>query len=268
VTSVPDPLAARSPVLLALFGWYLRFWYVPRHFGSIRVSRAGLPQVPPGASLVIYSNHASWWDPAMYILLGLTLLPDRIGYGPMEAQELERYGLLRRMGVFGIDPGTPRGAAAFLQTGRRILADPRGTLWVTAEGRFTDPRVRPLTLRPGIAHLARHVPGLVFVPLALEYSFWNESRPEALAHFGPPIAPGAARDPAEVTTALTAALTETMDALAEESMARDPALFQPILRGGAGVGGVYDVWRRLRAWSAGRRFEPAHVRRSAQGGEG
>jgi 1-acyl-sn-glycerol-3-phosphate acyltransferase len=181
---------------------------------------------------------------------------------------LERYGLLRRMGVFGIDPGTPRGAAAFLQTGRRILADPRGTLWVTAEGRFTDPRVRPLTLRPGIAHLARHVPGLVFVPLALEYSFWNESRPEALAHFGPPIAPGAARDPAEVTTALTAALTETMDALAEESMARDPALFQPILRGGAGVGGVYDVWRRLRAWSAGRRFEPAHVRRSAQGGEG
>ena len=263
-----DPLAARSPVLLTLFGWYLRFWYVPRHFGAVRVSKAGFPQVAGGRSVVIFSNHASWWDPAMYILLGLTLLPERIGYGPMETRELERYGLLRRMGVFGIDPSSPRGAAAFLQVGRRILTNPRGTLWVTAEGRFTDPRVRPLTLRPGIAHLARHVPDLVFMPLALEYSFWNESRPEGLARFGRPIAISATRDPAEVTAELAAALTETMDALAAESMARDPALFQPILRGGAGVGGIYDLWRRLRSWSAGRRFDAAHARRSAQGGKG
>ncbi len=262
-----DPLAARSPILLMLFGWYLRFWYVPRRFGAVRVSRAGLPKVPPGRSLVIYSNHASWWDPAMYILLGLALLPDRIGYGPMETRELQRYGLLRRMGVFGIDPTSPRGAAAFLQAGRRILADPRGTLWVTAEGRFTDPRVRPLTLRPGIAHLAKHVPNLVFVPLAIEYSFWNESQPEALARFGSPIAAGAASDPAELTATLTTGLTGTMDALAAESIARDPALFQTILRGGVGVGGIYDLWRRLRAWIAGRRFDPAHAPRSLRGGE-
>lgn len=268
MTKQQDPLAARSPVLLKLFGWYLRFWYVRRHFGAVRVSKAGLPQVPPGTGVVIYSNHASWWDPAMFILLGLTLLPDRVGYGPMEMQELERYGLLRRMGVFGIDPGSPRGAAAFLQVGRRILRNPRGTLWVTAEGQFTDSRARPLTLRPGVAHLARHVPGLVFIPLALEYSFWNESRPEALARFGAQVAVDAASDPAEVTARLTMALTKTMDALANESMKRDPALFQPILHGGAGVGGIYDLWRRLRSWSAGRRFDPAHARRSTQGGKG
>ena len=268
MTKAQDPLAARSSTLLLLFGWYLRFWYVPRHFRALRISRAGLPEVPPGRSLVIYSNHASWWDPAVYILLGLALLPERIGYGPMEAGELERYGLLRRMGVFGIDATGPRGAAAFLQTSRRILANPRGTLWVTAEGRFTDPRIRPLTLRPGIAHLARHVPDVVFVPLALEYGFWNESRPEALARFGLPVVVGAGRDPAEVTTQLTSALTETMDALAAESMTRDPALFQSVLQGGVGVGGIYDLWRRLRAWSTGRRFDPAHARRSAQGGDG
>ena len=251
-----------------LFGWYLRLWYVPRRFGAVRVSRVGLPQVPPGRSVVIYSNHASWWDPAMYILLGLSLLPDRIGYGPMETRELHRYGLLRRMGVFGIDPTSPRGAAAFLQAGRRVLADPRGTLWVTAEGRFTDPRVRPLILRPGIAHLAKHVPGVVFVPLALEYSFWNESRPEALARFGAPILPAAGSDPAELTARLAAGLTETMDALAAESITRDPAMFQSILRGGVGVGGIYDLWRRLRAWGAGRRFDPAHAPRPLTGGDG
>ncbi len=261
-----DPLAARSGVLLTLFGWYLRWWYVPRHFRAVRVARAGLPQVPAGKSLVIYSNHASWWDPAIYILLGLGLLPERIGYGPMEAEELQRYGLLQRMGVFGIDPRTPRGAADFLRTARRVLADPRGTLWVTAEGRFTDPRQRPVMLRPGIAHLARHVPDLVFIPLAIEYSFWNESRPEALTRFGPAMTFMHQHDTAAITERLAGALTETMDALAREAMTRDPALFRPLLEGEAGVGGLYDGWRRLRAWVGGRRFDAAHGRRSSQGG--
>jgi 1-acyl-sn-glycerol-3-phosphate acyltransferase len=262
-----DPLADRSGLLLRLFGWYLRWWYVPRHFRGVRVSRAGLPQVPAGKALVIYSNHASWWDPAIYILLGLSLLPERIGYGPMEQRELERYGLLRRMGVFGIDLATPRGAARFLQLGRRVLSDPRGTLWVTAEGRFTDPRQRPVTLRPGIAHLARHVPNLAFLPLAIEYSFWNESRPEALARFGAPILVTGEPDPAETIARLGAALAETMDALAAESMTRDPALFRPLLRGGAGVGGVYDLWRRLLSWASGRRFDAAHARRAPGAGD-
>ncbi len=49
-----------------------------------------------------------------------------------------------------------------------------------------------------------------------------------------------------------------MDALAAESATRDPALFQPLVRGGAGVGGIYDSWRWLRATAAGRRFDPSH----------
>jgi 1-acyl-sn-glycerol-3-phosphate acyltransferase len=267
MTPRQDPLARRSGLLLTLFGWYLRWWYVPRHFRAVRIARAGLPQVPVGKSLVIYSNHASWWDPAIYILLGLGLLPARIGYGPMEAEELHRYGLLRRMGVFGIDPKTARGAAEFLRIARRVLDDPRGTLWVTAEGRFTDPRQRPVTLRPGIAHLARHVPDLVFMPLAIEYSFWNESRPEALTRFGPALAFTDRDDPAAITDRLAAALTETMDALAGESMTRDPTLFRPLLQGTTGVGGLYDLWRRLRSWAGGRRFDAAHGRRSPLGGD-
>ena len=52
-----------------------------------------------------------------------------------------------------------------------------------------------------------------------------------------------------------------MDSLAAESAERDPSLFQPLLRGGAGVGGIYDLSRRLRAWASGRRFDPSHEQR-------
>jgi len=253
-----DPLAERSAALVFLFGWYLR-WYFHRRFHALRISRSGLPQVPHGKKLIIYSNHPSWWDPALFIVAAAKLLPDRASYGPMEAHQLKRYGLLRRMGVFGIDPTSARGAASFLQIGRRVLEDPRRVLWVTAEGKFSDPRQRPVILQPGIAHLARHVPDVVFLPLAIEYSFWNESRPEALIRFGPPIEIGPRRDVTEATAALGAALTATMDALARESMTRDPAFFRPLVRGVAGVGGIYDLWRRVRAWASGQDFDAAHV---------
>ena len=178
--------------------------------------------------------------------------------GRWTQKALGKYGLFERMGVFGIALDSPRGAARFLSTSLHILSDPRSILWITAEGEFTDPRRRPIALRPGLAHLARRVPGAVIVPLAIEYTFWNESKPEALARFGPPIESGGSRSVAEWTAHLEAELTRTLDALGTESMQRDPALFRTLLRGRAGVGGIYDLWRRSRALARGQRFDPKH----------
>ena len=254
-----DPVQARSPFLFWAFGWYLR-WFFWRRFRAVRLSRTGLPRVAPGRPVIVYGNHPSWWDPALYILLAARCFPGRPGYGPMDVKALGRYGVFERMGVFGIDPETPRGAASFLQTSLRVLDDPRHMLWITAEGGFNDVRARPLRLRPGLAHLARRVPNAIILPLAIEYTFWNESRPEALARFGDPIDTGRDRSVADWTAHLEAELARTMDALAAESVERAPALFQPLLRGRTGVGGIYDLWRRLRAWTTGQRFDPSHER--------
>ena len=252
-----DPLVRRSPALFNLFGWYLH-WYFWRRFHAVRVSRSGMPRAAAGRPLIIYCNHPSWWDPALMILLSHKLFPGRPGFGPMDAAALGKYGVLERMGIFGIRLDTPRGAARFLDTSLRVLSDPANVLWITAEGHFTDSRLRPLKLRPGIAHLARRIPGAVILPLAIDYTFWNESRPEALAHFGDPIETGRDRTTAAWTAYLEAELTRTLDALVADSAQRNPALFLPLVRGGAGVGGLYDVWRRLRAWSAGQGFDPSH----------
>ena len=53
-------------------------------------------------------------------------------------------------------------------------------------------------------------------------------------------------------------LAETMDALAEEAVTRDPGRFRTLVLGRTGVGGLYDVGRRLGAWARGRRFVSAH----------
>ena len=256
-----DPLARRSRFLFWLFGWYLR-WFFWRRFRAVRVSRTGDAVVPAGRPVIIYGNHPSWWDPAMYILLCTKCFPGRAGFGPMDSASLGRYGVLERMGVFGIALETKRGAAQFLEMSLRVLGDPESILWVTAEGGFTDPRLRPVRLRPGIAHLVRRVPDAVIVPLALEYTFWDEGRPEALARFGAVIDPrlvgGRETGVAAWTALLEGELTRCMDVLAAESAVRNPALFRRLLRGGTGAGGIYDLVRRVRAWLGGRRFDASH----------
>ena len=105
----------------------------------------------------------------------------------MDADALRRYRIFERLGVFGIEPGTMRGAREFLRTSRSILARPRTALWITPQGRFADARERPPGIQPGVAHLARRLEQAVILPLALEYPFWEERHPEALARFGPAI---------------------------------------------------------------------------------
>lgn len=257
MTPVEQRLGRRSAALFRVFALYLR-WYVGRRFHALRVSRTGLPRHPVQGPLIVYSNHPSWWDPTLYILLCDMLFRGRAGFGPMDQDALGRYGLLERMGVFGVAQDDPRGGVQFLRTCEAVLARPGAMLWITAEGNFTDGRVRPLTLRPGLAHLVRRFPGVTILPLALDYPFWNESKPEALVRFGAPLLSSREGTVAEWTKRLETALAATMDALAAEAVTRNPALFTPLLRGATGVGGVYDTWRRARAAVAGRRFDPSH----------
>ncbi|HTR17303.1 MAG TPA: lysophospholipid acyltransferase family protein [Acetobacteraceae bacterium] len=251
-----DPFALRSPALVWFLGHSMR-WYFHRRFHAVRIARDGMPAIPAGRPLIIYSNHPSWWDPALFVLLGNRLFPGRPGFGPMEAAALSRYPLLRRIGIFGIEKQGLRGAARFLSITLKALADPRTILWVTAEGGFTDPRQRPVRLRPGIAHLARTVPQAVLLPLALEYTFWNENRPEALLRFGEALPAAPDQGVAAWTELLAGSLTATMDRLAEDAMTRDAGRFHTLVHGRSGVGGAYDTLRQVRALTAGRRFAPS-----------
>ncbi len=250
------PLARYDPALTAAFRLYVRY-YSWRSFSAVRIAAGTIPPPYPGRPLVVFCNHPSWWDPAI-LLLTLPTLLQRRGFGPMDATELQRYALFQRMGLFGVQPGNPRSAAAFLRIAAAGMALPGTCLCITAEGDFTDPRLRPIRLRAGVAHLARRHPEAVFLPLALEYSFWNESKPEALLRFGPPVQPTGGTSVEAWQHALEAALTDTMDQLAAASATRNPAAFTRLYSGTAGVGGIYDAWRRTRALATGQTFHARH----------
>ena len=248
-----------SRPLLRWFAWYARR-YVQRHFHSLRVSYSGLPPVSK-LPLVIYSNHASWWDPLVGLVLKSEFFADRTLFAPIDAAMLERYQMFAKLGFFGVEQRSRRGAVQFLRTAEAILKSPQPLLAVTPQSRFADVRERPVRFEAGLGHLAARTQQALFVPFVAEYVFWEERLPEILARFGEPVEVSCdhrAFTHHYWTRLFEQKLETAQDILSLESQRRDPADFQRVLRGGAGQGGFYDWWRGLRAKLRGEPFNREH----------
>jgi 1-acyl-sn-glycerol-3-phosphate acyltransferase len=253
-----------SDVTLRFFTRIVRS-YFRRHFRAVLVQHAERLRDATGP-LIVYANHSSWWDPMVSILLAQTLLPERKHYAPMDAVPLARYPILRKLGIFPVELATARGAVQFLRTSEAVLAS-GGVLWVTPQGRFADARERPLAFKDGLAALVARVPEVTVLPLAIEYTFWNERLPETLMHFAPVLHVGPDVSTEITTRELEEALDAAMNVLRDASMARDPLAFEVLLEGSRGTGGFYALGKRLRALFSGKGFQEDHSAREAKADE-
>jgi 1-acyl-sn-glycerol-3-phosphate acyltransferase len=261
-----DPVGRYDPRRMAFFHFMFRHFF-GKHMRAARVAHWGMPGDYGDRPLVVFANHPGWWDGVAFMLLSVGLFPARRMFIPMDKAALDRYAFMRRIGVFGIETGTPRGAVAFLRTAQHVLAAPDRMLWMNAPGRFSDVRERPVPIAPGMTRLPEIAPGALFIPLALDYPFWTERKAEMLCAFGEPIegAVLAALDRDARAHTLSTALAATIDRLTEDAIARDPARFETLHRGREGMGGIYDLWRRLRAALRGERFDARHDTRQETG---
>lgn len=232
--------------------------FVRKNFNAVRIG--GLEHLTQLADkpIVCFANHPGWWDPMTAVLMTDLIFHGRQFAAPMDNLALQRYPILERLGFFGVQRDTASGAREFLKTSRQLFENPQTILWLTPAGKFHDVRIS-VSFMKGISHLIDSQFDGTALPMAVEYTFWNERCPELLVQFGPPIT--AALLPAERevrTNALERALATAQAVLAERSIARDPSAFTRLAIGRAGVGGLYDLWRRIAANLRGQKFQDRH----------
>lgn len=260
-TPTDDPARHRRAWFVRGFRDRYAVRYVRKHFHAVRLSKASSP-IPAGDTpLVVVLNHPGWWDPMICTVLSREFGEHREHFAAIDAEMLKKYPFFKLLGFVGVDTHTLRGAADFLRTATALLNKPNRVLWVTAQGRFSDARSRPLGLRSGVGHLASRLDRGYVLPVALEYGFWTERTPESLVRIGPAVdvRESPRRTGRDWTAHIERALTDTLDGLNADTMTRDSDRFVTLLGGATGVGGFYDGFRRLRAWAAGRRFQSAHA---------
>jgi hypothetical protein len=247
---VPD---AYSPQIAPVFAWYVTRRLIPARFHAVRIVTESLEVARSIDSIsdpvILVMNHQAWWDPMIGLALAATFWPSRRGVAPMDATQLEKFPILRKIGIFGIHPDDPKSMAAmvdFVQS--RFATLPRPTLMLTPQGEFADIRA-PLVLRPGAAALAAKFPACRVFSIAIEYAFWLDQKPEVLIRVQPVAGP----EPISTTgwhRALTMGMQENGARLAAMVMARDQAPFTTFLGGAAsGTNPFYNLWNRLRGKS-------------------
>ena len=272
--------------------------YLRRQFDSVAVTGAnhlrGLDQ--SGQPLIVYGNHPSWWDPVIAHFLNDRLLPHRQFRAPIDADALEQYQIFKKLGFFGVEQQSRRGAAEFLRHAKAVMASSLDALWITPEGRFADARDHSTELMPGLAHLASVTDRGHAVSMALEYVFWNERQPVCLVRFSAPIdlgqipaesrpikcSPAAAigsdseprkdsqlagdltsegpelSDKQRWHQVLTMSLRDNQRSLADLSLARSLEPFENLLQSRGGGGVIYDSFRRIKSLFTGQPFQRRH----------
>ncbi|MBV8142626.1 MAG: lysophospholipid acyltransferase family protein, partial [Verrucomicrobia bacterium] len=136
---------------------------------------------------MLYANHAAWWDPLVGIVLKAEYFPDYTLFAPVEAAALRHYKILSKIGFFAVERENQRGVLKYIKTSEAILQHSEHLLAVTPQGRFADPRERPVQFQRGLGLLATRVQRALFIPVAIEYAFWEQRRPEILCRFGEPM---------------------------------------------------------------------------------
>jgi len=249
-----------SDSLIYWFDWYLQRYFAI-HFHAFAISNVeAATSIDAEQPLVVYMNHASWWDPLTALVLAKKYFPNRQLFAPIDAVALQKYQFMQRLGFFPVEQDKLHGAGSFLKTARAILNNPGASVWLTPEGQFADPRERDLPFQPGLAHLVSKMEHGVVLPLAMEYPFWEERLPEALGRFGEPIqiADHVGVGKEEWREILELRLRETQTQLEADSLARNSEAFEILISGKTGVVWMYDILRRLRAVFSGKKLDKTH----------
>lgn len=247
-----------------MFGFFARVFERTLRNGSqcVRIARRPDPAVLQTPRLVVYTNHPSWWDGTVFMFVAHRLLQGRRVFTPVDAAMMERYRFFSKIGAFGVTQTRAlQGARAYRACAKAVLDDPSNALIIAAQDRFADPRERPLGLAPGLSHLRDLAPGITYLPLAIEYAFRDERRPQVLLRFGDPLRDDEREPRRTFSQRLERQLTATMDGLAQDVVARNDSAFETVLSGNLGINPVYDSWRRLRAALRGERFQAGHGHR-------
>lgn len=237
---------------LQLFIAFTR-WYVKRNFHAIRVLNLPPPEITsPDASepVVMYANHPSWWDPLIGLFMIDRFFHDWNVYSPIDQKMLDQYRFFRHLGFYGVDRENPSSVRRFLGITRAILQQRKSMIWVTPQGRFVDARQTDVPLEKGLTRMHGGTGTICYVPVAIEYVFWEERLPEALIQFGSPTVvpvPGTPADHQALHNDLQANLRQSQMELAQASTARDPRAFAFTQRRDPGFFFLYDLWREFMA---------------------
>lgn len=138
---------------------------------------------------ILYAPHNNWWDG----IVGYNLMRRAFKVKTrMMIEELNRFPLFALIGAFPVNKASAQEAMkALIYIANDLIKDPSLGFWIFPQGIVRPPNYRPIEFQTGMVYVAQKVAkvlgGINLIPVAVNYTFLREDRPECLAQVGEPI---------------------------------------------------------------------------------
>ena len=142
-------------------------------------------QKAPNTPIILFAPHHNWWDGMVGYNICNRIFKKEIR---LMIEELNRFPLIRRGGAFSVNKKSPQASMPALKFAVDAVGDPNNILYIFPEGIIKPPNHRPLELQTGMTYIAEKAAKkfgkVALMPVAVNYYFLRDNRPEVLVEFG------------------------------------------------------------------------------------
>lgn len=139
----------------------------------------------PNVPTIMFAPHSNWWDGIVAYHIVHRICKKEIR---LMVEELNRFPLLRRAGAFSVNKKSPQASMQALKYSIEELKNPNNVLYIYPQGIIKPPNARPIEFRSGLAYIAEKAAKkygkVALLPIAVNYMFLRDNRPEVLVEMG------------------------------------------------------------------------------------
>ena len=134
---------------------------------------------------ILFAPHNNWWDG----IVGYNIC-SRICHKEIRImiEELNRFPVIRRGGGYSVNKKSALTAMESLKYSVRVLKDKKSHLYLFPQGVISPPNHRPIEFQTGLSYIAQNgvkeYGKINLVPVAVNYFFMRDNRPEVWVEFG------------------------------------------------------------------------------------
>ena len=168
---------------------------------------------------ILFGPHCNWWDGIVFYNITHRIFHKEIR---IMIEELNRFPILSKAGAYSVCKKSAQSAMESLKYSVSVVGDLRNMLCIFPQGIIRPPHFRPIEFQTGLAYIAQNSVkkyGRVnLIPVAVDYTFFRDNRPEVIANFGERIELNNEQkyDRKELTHLLETALEKTCNEQFEE----------------------------------------------------
>jgi len=187
-------------------------FYAFRYSGAENYNDKNIPTI-------LFAPHCNWWDGIVMYNITHRIFHKEIR---LMIEELNRFPLLRRGGGYSVNKKSPYSAMKALKYSVDVVGDLRNMLCIFPQGIIRPPHYRPIEFQTGLAYIAEKAAArygrINLIPVAVDYVFFRDNRPEVVVKFGDRIEldKDITLDRKELNHILENAMTKVLDKQAQE----------------------------------------------------